>query len=219
MGFEQVRFQNRKNLPVKINGLVRQPEFVFGHLPAISCVLVIQTKRGHMNMRLSLLALVACLGISLSAQASDIPFNVTGGTLSPSGSFTGSFLINSVGEIIDGGQFTVTAPSGGTVYTFVNNAPTSGTGGLSFFTDAGGDTFRLALNGGLNSLAFNTLLTNGTGGDTSLVLANGTTRFDATGGTITPAIPPAIPEPSSLILLSTGALGLLGAVRRRFLNA
>ena len=66
-----------------------------------------------MKNRLSLLALIACLGISLTSYASDITYDVTSGTFSPSGTFSGSFLINSTTELIDGGSFTATAPGGG----------------------------------------------------------------------------------------------------------
>ena len=56
-----------------------------------------------MKMRLSLLALITCLGISLTARASDITYDITGGTFSSSGTFSGSFLINSTTEFVDGG--------------------------------------------------------------------------------------------------------------------
>src|ERR1035437_9635474 len=136
-----------------------------------------------MKMRLSPLALIACLGISLTSYASDITYTITGGTFSPSGTFSGSFLINSATELIDGGSITATA---GTTYSFFNSANDSPTPGLAFFTDTSGDSFRLAVNGSLSTLAVNTLAGSGLAGDTYLMTAAGA-RFDATGGTLAPA--------------------------------
>ncbi len=159
-----------------------------------------------------LLASALLFGSAFTAHASDITYDVVGGTLTPSGSFYGSFNINSATEDIDGGTFFLTAPSGGTAFTFTGSAAGS-VPGSKLFTDAGGDSFRLNLNGAIGSLAVNTLALFGASGDTELTLASGA-RYDATGGSIVAA---ATPEPSSLLLLGSGALGLAGIVRRRIL--
>lgn len=171
-------------------------------------------------MRLSafLLAPVALLGLSLSAQAADLTFDITDGTLSPSGTFSGSFLINT-SEFIDGGSFTVTAPAGGTVYNFAGSGITSSIPGAAFFTDGLGDTLRLAINGTLSDLTINTLIPQGQTQDTAVFFGSGV-QYDATGGIISVPTPAsaATPEPSSLIMLGTGALGVAGAMRRRLVG-
>lgn len=165
-------------------------------------------KGTHMKTRLSLLSLVACIGISLTAHASILNEAIIGGTFTPSGTFSGSFLIDSSSYLIDGA--TITAMVGSNTYNFFSAVNTSSTPGEEILTDGHGDTFNLLINAN-SGLGINTV-TNCSGCSTSLILASGA-PYEATGGSIV------TPEPSSLLLLGTGALGLAGSFRRRFLKA
>jgi hypothetical protein len=167
-------------------------------------------------MRNLLLALFACFAFSVTARASDIMFN-TNGTFASSGTYTASFLINSATEILDGGSITATVPGGSdTTYNFSEAGADSSCPGFELFTDANGDTFYLALNGAIGDLAVNTVPIWGTV-DTHFDLASGL-RFDAMNGIVAPAAAVA-PEPSSLLLVATGAFGLVASFRRRIFSA
>jgi hypothetical protein len=77
----------------------------------------------------------------------------------------------------------------------------------------GPDSYFTGINGGktTGTVDFSTALTHGT-----------TTYFslegDPASGTFTAVVGSPTPEPSSLILLGTGALGIAGSLRRRFTN-
>ena len=131
------------------------------------------------------------------AQTPDVSYNVTG-TLSPSGTFAGSFLLNQTTGLIDGGTFIVA--NGSDTYSLSSSTNNSPIPTLAYFADANGNTFRLALNapGGWSTLAFNTFVSIGSCCDTAFTNSS-SARFDATGGTIVlAALPPPPPAPVTL---------------------
>jgi hypothetical protein len=104
-----------------------------------------------------------------------------------SASFAGSFLDSIVCTSCQGGK--ASNPSGPLVFTVTS------AGGITiadFIANAGGYTFA-----------------------SDIVGSNGNTGNVAAKGSDTPPPPPAVPEPSSLILFGTGAVGIAGAVRRK----
>lgn len=144
-----------------------------------------------LNKLLSILFLLA--GVSLGYAQPTI-VTITNGKMTPSGSFSGSFVIDATTGIISTGQ--ISAVAGATTYTLVPEGLQT-VPNTMYFADGNHNFFFLYVHGAINALSVNTEAVYTQCCDAQLIVGDPqTARYDAVSATLTTgALPPAPPAP------------------------
>ena len=172
-------------------------------------------------MRLPLFAVAALCVSSLAAHASTITYQINA-PLSGGGLFEGTFTYNSTDVFASTLTATTTGSSSGADGTVTNQSAQAesfppGDTDIVFFENSGAGVNLVFPGSTFDGVLCTTTSTN-CGGQPSVIGGSANFLGTTTVTEVVPTSPSSItPEPSSIALLSTGLLGVVGMVRKRLI--